>query len=115
MGQGIKKTPDQGGQVFRLWPGSSHRAAGFETGGHAVAAQGKAALALVAGFDGHPLDAESVNIQGHELGRALHDLAEGDGVSITDPEHLVGLASGESCGHWFEGVRGGGVSPLHTT
>ena len=38
--QGIKKAPDQGGQVLRLWPGSINQAVGHETGGHAVAAQG---------------------------------------------------------------------------
>ena len=76
---------------------------GHETGGHAVTAQGRADLAIAAGLDGHPLHAETLNVQGHELGCALQDLAEGDGVSITDPQHLVGLARGEGCGHWFEG------------
>ena len=88
--------------MLRLWPGSTDQAAGLEAGGHAVAAQGQTALALIAGLDGHPLNAEPVNVQGHELGCSLQDLAQGHGVGVTDPQHLVGLARGEGCGHWFE-------------
>jgi len=78
--------------------GSGHLADGFEAGRHAVAAQGQAALALIAGLDRHALHAETVNVDGDELGGALHHLAEGDGVGIADPEHFVGVADLEVCG-----------------
>ena len=78
--------------------GSGHLADGFKAGGHAVAAQGQAALALIAWLDGHALDAEAVNVDGHELGGPLDHLAEGGGVCIADPQHLVGVADLEGCG-----------------
>ena len=65
-------------------------AKGFEARGHAVTTQGQAALTLIALLDGNTIDTEARNIYGDELCGSLHHCAEGNGISITNPQHFVG-------------------------